>query len=107
VSEAMRANAVVSAHKRECRRGGTPPLLFYSIYISFPLSGGLFKQYHHILMKHLREQNLTYFGHLLYAWNIAMRLFLLSLTAVVHGVLPSIWVRSVSDKVREMDADLS
>jgi len=26
---------------------------------------------------------------------------------VVHGVLPSIWVRSVSDKVREMDADLS
>ena len=58
-------------------------------------------------MKHLKEQNLTYLGHLLFAWNIAMRLFLLSLTAVVHGVLPSIWVRSVSDKVREMDADLS
>ena len=58
-------------------------------------------------MKHLEEQNLTYIGHLLQAWNLAMRLFLLSLTALVHGVLPSIWVRSVSDKVHEMDADLS
>ena len=58
-------------------------------------------------MKHLKEQNLTYVGHLLFAWNIAMRLFLLSLTALVNGVLPSIWVHSVSDKVHEMDADLS
>jgi len=58
-------------------------------------------------MKHLKEQNLTYIGHLLQAWNLAMRLFLLSLIALAHGVLPSIWVRSVSDKVHEMDADLS
>jgi hypothetical protein len=58
-------------------------------------------------MKHLEEQNLTYFGHLLQAWNIAMRLFLLSLTAVVHGVLPSIWVRSVSDSVHELDEELA
>ena len=58
-------------------------------------------------MKHLRDQNLTYIGHLLQAWNLAMRLFLLSLTALAHGVLPSIWVRSVSDKVHEMDQDLS
>jgi hypothetical protein len=36
-----------------------------------------------------------------------MRLFLLSLTALAHGILPSIWVRSVSDKVHEMDQDLS
>jgi len=26
---------------------------------------------------------------------------------LVHGVLPSIWVHSVSDKVHEMDQDLS
>ena len=58
-------------------------------------------------MKHLQEQNLTYIGHLLFAWNIATRLFLLSLTALAHGILPSIWVRSVSDKVHEMDQDLS
>ena len=58
-------------------------------------------------MKHLKDQNLTYFGHLLFAWTLAMKLFLLSLTAVVHGVLPSIWVRSVSNKVHEMDQDLS
>jgi hypothetical protein len=58
-------------------------------------------------MKHLTDQNLTYIGHLLQAWNIAMRLFLLSLIALAHGVLPSIWVRSVSDKVHDMDQDLS
>ena len=60
-----------------------------------------------ILMKHLRDQNLSYLGHLFQAWTIAMRLFLLSLTALAHGVLPSIWVRSVSDRVHEMDQDLS
>ena len=60
-----------------------------------------------ILMEHLRDQNLTYFGHLLQAWTIAMRLFLLSLTAVAHGVLPFIFSSTVSDKVHEMDQDLS
>ena len=58
-------------------------------------------------MKHLTDQNLTYIGHLLQAWNLAMRLFLLSLTALAHGVLPSILAHSVSDKVHEMDQDLS
>ena len=111
-------------------QGGTP-LFFYIIYISFPLSGGLYSKHKEkliclldleaternaedrprksnaILMRHLRDQNLTYIGHLLQAWNLAMRLFLLSLTALVHGVFPSIWVHSVSDKVHEMDADLS
>ena len=60
-----------------------------------------------ILMKHLTDQNLTYFGHLLQAWTIALKLFLLSLTAVAHGVLPFIFSSTVSDKVHEMDADLS
>ena len=58
-------------------------------------------------MKHLEDQNLTYFGHLLQAWTIAMRLFLLSLTALVHGLLPFIFISRVSDKVHDMDQDLS
>ena len=58
-------------------------------------------------MKHLTDQNLTYFGHLLQAWTIAMKLFLLSLTAVAHGVCPFIFSSTVSDKVHEMDQDLS
>ena len=60
-----------------------------------------------ILMEHLRDQNLTYFGHLLQAWTIAMKLFLLSLTAVAHGVCPFIFSSTVSDAVHDMDADLS
>ncbi len=58
-------------------------------------------------MKHLTDQNLTYFGHLLQAWSLALRLFLLSLTAVAHGVCPFIFSSTVSDKVHEMDQDLS
>ena len=60
-----------------------------------------------IPMKHLRDQNLTYFGHLLQAWTIAMKLFLLSLTAVAHGVCPFIFSSTVSDAVHDMDQDLS
>ena len=60
-----------------------------------------------ILMEHLRDQNLTYFGHLLQAWTIALKLFLLSLTAVAHGVCPFIFSSTVSDAVHDMDADLS
>ena len=58
-------------------------------------------------MKHLHDQNLTYFGHLLQAWTIAMKLFLLSLTAVAHGVCPSIFSSRVSDTVHSMDQELS
>ena len=58
-------------------------------------------------MSHLKDINLSWGRHLHFAWGLALRLFLLSLTALVHGVLPSIWVRSVSDKVHEMDQDLS
>ena len=58
-------------------------------------------------MSHLKDINLSWGRHLHFAWGLALRLFLLSLTALVHGLLPFIFISRVSDKVREMDEDLS
>ena len=53
-------------------------------------------------MKHLEEAQMNYTMHLSFAWALALKLFLLSLTALVHGIFPSILVHSVSDKVKAM-----
>ena len=58
-------------------------------------------------MKHLKEKNLTYFQHLGEAWNLALQLFLLSLISLVHGMLPFTWVRLVSDRIHNLNEDLS
>ena len=53
-------------------------------------------------MKHLEEAQMNYTMHLSFAWALALKLFLLSLTALVHGIFPSILVHSVSDKIKVM-----
>ena len=51
-------------------------------------------------MKHLEDVHMNYTMHLSFAWNLALKLFLLSLIALVHGIFPFIWVHSVSDKIK-------
>jgi len=53
-------------------------------------------------MSHLRDMNLSWARHLIFSWRLAWKLFLLSLTALVHGMFPSILVTSVSGKVMKM-----
>ena len=53
-------------------------------------------------MKHLKDVQMNYMMHLSFAWVLALKLFLLSLTALVHGIFPSILVHSVSDKIKVM-----
>ena len=53
-------------------------------------------------MKHLEDAQMNYTMHLSFAWALALKLFLLSLTALVHGIFPSILVHSVSDKIKAM-----
>ena len=50
-------------------------------------------------MKHLEEVQMDYTMHLSFAWALALKLFILSLTALVHGIFPSILVHSVSNKI--------
>jgi len=56
-------------------------------------------------MKHLRDKDLTYFQHMRMAWILALQLLLLSLISLVHGMLPSILVTSVSNKLMKLGRD--
>ena len=58
-------------------------------------------------VKHLRDINMSWSIHLWYAITLATRLLLLSLTAVVHGLLPFIFTSKVSDGVHKLDEELS
>ena len=59
------------------------------------------------IMKHLKEINMSWGMHLWYALTLAGKLFLLSLTAVVHGLLPFIFTSKVSDEVHKLNEELS
>ena len=59
------------------------------------------------IMKHLKDINLSWGRHLHFAWGLALRLFLLSLTALVHGLLPFIFTTKVSDEVHKLNEELS
>ncbi len=58
-------------------------------------------------MSHLRDTNLSWGRHLHFAAALAGRLFLLSLTALVHGLLPFIFTSKVSDEVYKLNRELS
>jgi len=59
------------------------------------------------IMKHLKDINLSWGRHLHFAWGLALKLFLLSLTAVVHGLFPFIFTSKVSDEVHKLNQELS
>ena len=50
---------------------------------------------------------MTWYNHAKFAWGLALKLFLLSLTAVVHGLLPFIFTSKVSDGVASLDSELN
>ena len=58
-------------------------------------------------VKHLRDINMSWSMHLWYALTLAGKLFLLSLIAVAHGLLPFIFTSKVSDEVHKLDEELS
>jgi hypothetical protein len=58
-------------------------------------------------MSHLRDTNLSWGRHLYFATGLALKLFLLSLIALVHGLLPFIFTSKVSDEVYKLNEELS
>jgi hypothetical protein len=59
-----------------------------------------------IMKKHLEDVGMNYTMHLRFAWILALKLFLLSLIALVHGIFPFILVHLVSDGVKSLDSEL-
>ena len=58
------------------------------------------------MIKHLEDVSMDYMMHLRFAWLLALKLFLLSLTSLVHGMLPFIFTHKVSDRIASLDAEL-
>jgi len=48
------------------------------------------------MFDHLRQQNMSYLQHLIFAWRMSFVLF-------VHGLIPNIWTTYVSDKICNND----
>ena len=59
------------------------------------------------VMSHLKDINLSWGRHLRFASGLALKLFLLSLIALVHGFLPFIFTSKVSDGVHKLNQKLS
>ena len=57
-------------------------------------------------MKHLKDVTMTYMEHWMFAWILALKLFLLSLISLVHGIFPFIFIRMVSDGIKSLDLEV-
>ena len=58
-------------------------------------------------VKHVKENNMSGSMNLWYELTLAGKLLLLSLIAVVHGLLPFIFTSKVSNEVHKLDEELS
>ena len=58
------------------------------------------------MIKHLEDVSMDYMMHLRFAWLLALKLFLLSLTSLAHGMLPFIFTSKVSDGIESLNSEL-
>ena len=58
------------------------------------------------IMNHLYDVEMTWWSHGKFAWRMSLKLFLLSLTALVHGMLPFIFLSTTSDGIKKLTHDL-
>ena len=58
-------------------------------------------------MSHLKNINLSWARHLRFATELSLKLFILSLIALAHGLFPFIFTSKVSDAVHKLDEELS
>ena len=58
------------------------------------------------IMNHLYDVQMSWWRHAKFAWWLSWKLFLLSLTAVVHGLLPFTFSSSTSDGIKKLHKHL-
>ena len=56
--------------------------------------------------KHPHEVGETYLQHLIIAWKYGLSLFQLFMIALIHGLFPFIFKKTVSDKIIKMGDEL-
>ena len=58
------------------------------------------------IMNHLYDVEMTWWSHGKHAWKISLKLFLLSLTALAHGLLPFIFSSTTSEGIKKLHEEL-
>ena len=58
------------------------------------------------IMNHLYDAQMTWWRHAKFAWWLSWKLFLLSLTALVHGMLPFTFSSTTSDGIKKLHEEL-
>lgn len=56
--------------------------------------------------KHLRDSNMNYFEHMFVSLNHAFILFISSIKALIHSLIPDLFVRSTSECIIEINNKL-
>ena len=54
-------------------------------------------------MKHLAENNTTYWKHLRFALFVSLKLSLMAIAGAIHAVIPYIFQRTVSHGISDID----
>ena len=57
-------------------------------------------------MNHLYDVEMSWWNHGKYAWKMSLKLFHMSLTALVHGLLPFTFSSATSDGIKKLNKDL-
>jgi hypothetical protein len=57
-------------------------------------------------MKHLEDVSMTYTEHWMFAWSLALKLFLLSLISLAHGMFPFIFLSTTSNGIKQLSSDI-
>ena len=52
--------------------------------------------------KHLSDSQETYFQHMAAALSISCQLFIASIKALIHSLLPNLFTKSASSKINEL-----
>ena len=58
------------------------------------------------IMNHLYDVEMTWWSHGKVAWRMSLKLFLLSLTALAHGLLPFIFSSTTSEGIKKLHEEL-
>jgi hypothetical protein len=53
-------------------------------------------------MKHLKDHGMSYIEHMIFAFTYAYKLSIMSIVAMIHGILPFTFTTYVSDKLKDL-----
>jgi hypothetical protein len=54
-------------------------------------------------MRHLKDSNMGYWGHLGFALKLSVQLIVMALIGIIHGVIPFVFQNAVSLGIKDMD----